>query len=106
MINRFTIEDGRYKDNERGVKSGNPNTTLSWFNELADDLSIAKQQLKSDMEKIQDLQEELNIVKKELNIAIEQGYAPSDDYLRSIGDRQVKYKYWILKQIERGRKLQ
>ena len=102
-MKRFTIEDGRYKDNERGVKSGNPNTTLAWLNELEDNLRIVVKQRNSCEEKLWELRDENVLLSNELNVVMEQGYVLSDDYLRFIGDRSVDYKFWIRKQVERGR---
>lgn len=104
-MKRFTIEDGCYKDNERGVKSGNSNTTLAWLNELATGLKIVTKQRNSREEELWKLNEEINLLRNELDLVREQGYTLSDAYRRYIGDRELEYDYWIKKQVERGRSL-
>lgn len=105
MFNRFTIEDGYFKDEAKGVKAGNDNTVLAWLNELENKSSSLEREMEDWKNQSIEATTENEILQNELNIAREQGYRPSDAYLRFIGDRQANYDYWIKKQIERSRDL-
>lgn len=105
MRNRFTIENGYLKDEARGVKAGNNITVLAWMNEFNEELETCRKECEDWKIQAENATNENEILQNELNIAREQGYRPSDAYLRFIGDRQTNYDYWIKKQIERSRDL-
>jgi hypothetical protein len=106
MFNRFTIEDGYFKDEAKGVKAGNDNTVLAWLNELENKASSLEREIGDWKNQSIEATNENEVLQNELTIAREQGYKLSDAYLRYIGDRQANYDYWIRRQIERSRGLE
>ena len=104
-INRYRFDGDRIKDEQRGVKAGNMNTVLAWLNELEEDATQCRVEREVWRQDCLAVVDENEILRNELNLAMEQGYKPSDAYLRFLGDKQLEYKYWIQKQVERGREL-
>lgn len=72
MFNRFTIEDGYFKDEAKGVKAGNSNTVLAWLNELENKASSLEREMEDWKNQAIEATNENEVLQNELAIAREQ----------------------------------